>query len=65
MTGEQIFATVVPIAALLAIVPLYVWGASGSWRQALRACREYLMVMGLIVGIGGGLGLLSALASRL
>jgi len=65
MTGEQIFATVVPIVALLAIVPLYVWGASGSWRQALRACREYLMVMGAIVGIGGGLGLLLALASRL
>ena len=65
MTGEQIFATVVPIVALLAIVPLYIWGSSASWRQALRACGEYLMVMGLIVGIGGGLGLLSALMNWL
>ena len=65
MTGEQIFTTVVPIVALMAIVPLYVWGASGSWRQALRACREYLMIMGAIVGVGGGLGLLSALMNRL
>ena len=30
------------------IVPLWTWGASGSWRHAVHALRWYWIVMGCI-----------------
>ncbi len=54
--------TLAACAAMFAIVPLMVWGGTGSWRRALEALRQYLGVLGLLALAGGGLGLLMALA---
>lgn len=51
------------IAAMWAIVPLMVWGGTGSWRRAFEALAEYLMVLGVLALLGGGAGLLMALAT--
>ncbi len=51
-------------AAMFAIVPLMVWGGSGSWRHALRAFKQYLLILGGLVVLGGGLGLLMAFAEH-
>jgi hypothetical protein len=53
--------TVAGCLGLLAIVPLMVWGCSGSWRRALQALREYLQAMGILVALGGGTALLMML----
>jgi len=45
-----------------AIVPLMVLGGTGDWRRALQALRQYLMVLGGLALVGGGVGLLMALA---
>ena len=34
------------------IIPLAVWGGSGSWRQALYAFKAYLKIMACITGAG-------------
>ena len=53
------------ILAMLAIVPLYVWGATGDWRHALTAARQYLKILGAFVLIGGGVAVLMTIAGRL
>lgn len=50
--------------ALLAIVPVMVWGGTGSWRRALDALREYLLVLGLLLAVGGGLGVVAIIAAH-
>jgi len=40
-----------------AIVPLMVLGGTGDWRRALQALRQYLMVLGGLALVGGGVGL--------
>lgn len=50
--------------AMIAIVPLMVWGGTGSWRHALHALRQYA---GILIGfavVGGGLGLLMAFSEH-
>jgi hypothetical protein len=47
--------------AMVALVPLIVWGATGNWRHALYALRRYLVIMAWLAALGGGLGLLMAL----
>lgn len=54
--------TVLALAATLAIVPLMVWAGSGSWRHAAHALRGYLIALGLLAALGGGLGLVMVLA---
>ena len=34
------------------IIPLAVWGGSGSWREGLRAFKRYLQLMGGLVAAG-------------
>jgi hypothetical protein len=48
------------ILAMCSIVPLYVWGATGDWRHALTAARQYLKIIGAFVLVGGGLGVVMA-----
>lgn len=43
---------------MLAIVPLWVWGATGSWRRALQAGGTYLLILFMLLAVGAGLGLL-------
>jgi hypothetical protein len=35
-------------AAMFALVPVFVWGATGSWRHAMFALREYWVAMACI-----------------
>ncbi len=58
---ETTIWTALACAAVFAILPLYVWGASASWRKALQAAREYGLILAGVVALGGGMGLLSAL----
>lgn len=50
--------------ALIALVPLMVWGGTGSWRHALHALRQYAGILAGFVVVGGGLGLLMAFSEH-
>lgn len=41
--------TVLAMLALVAIVPLFVLGETGSWRHALHALREYGVAMAWLI----------------
>jgi len=47
------------IAGMSAIIPLMVWGGSGSWRHGLHAWASWAKIMGGFVLVGGGLGLIT------
>lgn len=51
---KSFLLALVSTIATIAIIPLMVWGGSGSWRHALRALREYLGVLGIFAALGGG-----------
>ena len=59
---QKTLALIGAVAAMWAIVPLMVLGGTGNWRRALEALRQYLMVLGGLALVGGGLGLLMALS---
>lgn len=59
---QKTLAFIGAVAAMWAIVPLMVLGGTGDWRRALQALRQYLMVLGGLALVGGGVGLLMALA---
>jgi hypothetical protein len=44
----QFLKVLAACAALVLLVPLFVWGATGSWRHALHALREYGVAMSVI-----------------
>lgn len=44
--------TVGVILVMFSIIPLTVWAGSGSWRNAMLAFKEYMIIIGLIVGAG-------------
>lgn len=44
-----VFQVVAAIAALVLLVPLFVWASTGRWRHAVHALREYLETMAFIV----------------
>lgn len=46
------------VAVMISIVPLSVAAGSGSWRAAWTALREYLLIIGGMVGIAGAFSLL-------
>ena len=49
------------VAGMVAIVPLYVWGATGSWRAARHALWSYLRIVGSLAAVGAVAGLFMAL----
>ena len=49
---------------MFAIVPLMVWGGTGSWRHAMHAFGMYLKIMLGLVVVGGGFGLAMAFAEH-
>jgi hypothetical protein len=49
---------------MIAIVPLMVWGGTGSWRHALHALKGYAAILLGFVVVGGGLGLLMAVSEH-
>ena len=61
---HSFFLAVAVIAALFAIVPLMVWGGTGSWRHALHAFKSYLQIMVGLRLVGGGFGVLMAVAEH-
>ena len=61
---RSFFITVAACLGLLAIVPLMVWGGTGSWSHALHALRQYAgIILGFVV-VGGGVGLIMAFAEH-
>lgn len=44
--------TVGVILVMFSIIPLTVWAGSGSWRNAMKAFKEYMFIMGLIAAAG-------------
>lgn len=49
----DLLKTFLAIAGLVLLVPLFVLGATGgNWRHALHALKEYLIAMGVLVGLG-------------
>lgn len=52
------------IAAMVSIIPLMVWGGSGSLSRAWQALRQYLLIMGAFVAVAGGLGMVMAVAEH-
>ena len=59
---QKTLALLGAVTVMWAIVPLMVLGGTGDWRRALQALRQYLMVLGGLALVGGGVGLLMALA---
>jgi hypothetical protein len=55
-----VLKTLGAIAALTLIVPLMVWAGTGSWRRALRALREYWLIMGVMASIVCSVGMIAA-----
>jgi hypothetical protein len=57
--------TAAVVLCLFALVPLCVWGGSGSLRQAWEAAKTFGLIMGGLAVAGGGTALLMVLAQRL
>ncbi len=49
------------VGAMIAIIPLMVWGGTGDWRRAVEALKSYLSIAFWAVVIFGGAGALAAL----
>lgn len=49
---------------MIALVPLMVWGGTGDWRHALTALRQYAKILLGFAVVGGGLGLVMAIAEH-
>lgn len=52
------------IAAMVAIIPLMVWGGTGSLSRAWQALRQYCIGMGVFVAVVGGFGVVIAIAEH-
>lgn len=52
------------IAAMVSIIPLMVWGGSGSLGRAWDALRQYLIGMGVLVAVVGGFALVMLVAEH-
>jgi len=61
---EALYLTAKTLAVIFVmslIVPLIVWGGSGSLRRAFEALRGWWFIVGALFLIGGGAGLLAVL----
>lgn len=47
------------------IIPLMVWGGSGSFKRAFGALRTWWLIMGVLFAIVGGVALWAALMDRI
>lgn len=56
--------TFAAIAAMSAIIPLMIWGGSGSWRGALHAWGAWAKIMGGMALIFGGFGMIMAISEH-
>lgn len=56
--------TCAAIAVMSAIIPLMIWGGSGSWRGALHAWGAWAKIMGGMVLIFGGFGMIMAVSEH-
>lgn len=56
VTAAKLFAA---IAVMSAIIPLMVWGGSGSFKGAIEAWKSWAKVMVGFLAIGGGFGILA------
>jgi hypothetical protein len=52
------------IGAMVLIIPLMVWGGSGSLSRAWQALRQYLTGMAILVAVVGGFGVIMAIAEH-
>ena len=52
------------IAVMSMIIPLMIWGGSGSWRGALHAWGAWAKIMGALTLVFGGLGLMVAISEH-
>ena len=53
--------TAATMLGLLLIVPLWVLGATLSWRRSWLAFRTYVFILGMLAGIGVGIGMAARL----
>lgn len=60
-TAVKTFAA---ITAMSAIIPLMIWGGTGSWRAGLHALASWAKIMGGMTLIFGGFGLLMAVSEH-
>lgn len=58
---ESFLLLVATCGAMFAIVPLMIWGGTGSWRHALHAFKVYLLILAGLVVVGCGLGLAASI----
>lgn len=59
----QFLKVVAAIAALSMVIPLYIWGATGSWRHGLHAWKQWAQIMGCIAVVGVVAGAAASLLS--
>jgi len=52
------------ITVMSMVIPLMIWGGSGSWRGALHAWASWAKIMGAMVLIFGGFGLMMAISEH-
>lgn len=55
--------TIGVLLVMFSIIPLAVWAGSGSWRNAMQAFKEYMFIIGLMVGGGVILALIILVGS--
>jgi hypothetical protein len=58
-------ATIAAVAGLVLLVPLCIWGATGSWRNALHGLIEYVLAMAVLTVPALLLALLAILIERI
>jgi len=58
---EILYKAALLLLGVAGIVPLYVWGATGSWRAARHALWSYLRIVGSLAAVGAVAGLFMAL----
>lgn len=56
--------TMAAIAAMSTVIPLMIWGGTGSWRGALHACGMWAKIVGTAFLVVGGFGVIMAISEH-
>jgi len=56
--------TLAAIAVMSSVIPLMIWGGTGSWRGALHAWASWAKIMGTMVLVVGGFGFIMAISEH-